>query len=695
VIAVHQAGLADRSFAATEGASLLEVLRGGGVGGLDTPCGGEGTCGKCVLRLRQGDDVARYALACRVAAAAVHEVWLEEPPQLVIQTDFRPPAWVPAAVAGDLDGYRVVIDVGTTTVAAVLLAPRGARIVARVSDRNQQAGYGADVISRITRSDELGVGELSGVLREQFRELTGFLLDSAGVPAEAVTGYAIAGNTVMEHFVAGLSPSSIGTAPFEPLSRFGDERPAASLGLPGAAGAAVYLLPAVAGYVGGDITADALACGLDAGDRVVCLLDLGTNGEIALRTPDGLVACATAAGPAFEGAQIECGMPAVAGAIDRVTAAAGQLRISTVLGAAPIGICGSGLVDALAAAVRLGLVEETGRLRSRGEVRESLAGYLTPEGSPPRLLLTEDGSVFLSQRDVRQLQLAKGAIAAGLDVLLADSGLDPADVDSVLLAGGFGTRVRPASLATIGMIPAEWAKRASAVGNAALAGAIATTAEPRGRFRAEAVAGSCRYLELSQDHRFTEAFMERIGFGAPGIDGLAGALAAARDLGFEEAHELDVATLEPLPEVRVMCAADRCHSFGRNWACPPGCGDLSSFAAQFAGFGSGILVQTVGVLEDPFDLDGMTSAERVHKRRLLKLVEVLGSSYPRELPLGVGPCALCPVCTYPDQPCRLPGLRIVSMEAAGLLVAQVCERNGVPYYHGPSTVTYTSCVLLE
>lgn len=692
-VVVHRPGHGDRSFTFPPGPSLLQVLRGEGMPGLETPCGGEGTCGKCVLRVRQ-DGEARYALACRVPAAEAREVWLESPPEMEIQADFRPPSWAAVPELAVATGHRVVIDVGTTTVVALLLDPAGA-VVARVSDRNKQSGYGADVISRITRSVELGVTVLAEVVRDQIRELTEFLLDSAGVEAASLVGYAIAGNTVMEHFVAGLSPESIGAAPFEPLSRFGDERCAVDLGLPGAPEVGVYLLPAVAGYVGGDITAGMLACGMAAEGKVVCLLDLGTNGEIALRGPGGLVACATAAGPAFEGAQIDCGMPALAGAINRVTVAAGQLRIGTVLGGVPIGICGSGLIDALACAVTLGLVDDTGRLRSRSEVREPLTKYLAPEGSAARLWLTDDGSVYLSQRDIRQLQLAKGAIAAGLDVLLADCGLQADDVDSVLFAGGFGTRVRPRSLAAIGMIPEQWASRTIAVGNASLAGAQAAATWRDGRAEAAAIAQDCRYLELSCDARFTEAFMDRISFPEPAVDGLPGALRAAVDLGFETVKELDVATLEPVPAVRDMCAADRCHSYGRNWACPPACGGLETFARQFQGFTTGLIVQSVGALEDQFDVEGMETTERQHKARLQKLVKEVSSAYPRELPLGVGACTVCRECTYSAEPCKLPGLKIVSMEAAGLNVTTVCERNGVAYYHGPLTVTYTSCVLLD
>jgi len=429
------------------------------------------------------------------------------------------------------------------------------------------------------------------------------------------------------------------------------------------------------------------------------LIDLGTNGELALVTPSGVVACATAAGPAFEGAEIECGLPAVAGAVDHVRVAAGLLKVTTILRARPAGLCGSGLVDALAAALRLGLVDETGLLRAPDEVAPHLAGYLSPPGAPPRLRLTPDGSVYLSQADIRQLQLSKGAIAAGIAVLLADAGLAPADIGRVYLAGGFGTKVSRRSLAAIGLIPAEWVDRAVAVGNSALAGAIRACFPGSGaRERLAGLARGCRYLELSSDPRFADAFMDTIGLPEPDYRGVADGVALARDLGFEEAAALDLggeARLVPAQWVRDTCADGTCQQFGRNWMCPPACPALDELARRFGGYRRGVVVQSVGRMEDPFDIDAIAATQARHKRRFARLVAALQPAHPRQWPLGVGTCELCPTCTYPDEPCRLPGLAVTSMEAAGLVVSEVCDLAGIPYHHGPCTITYTSCVLLD
>jgi len=172
-------------------------------------------------------------------------------------------------------------------------------------------------------------------------------------------------------------------------------------------------------------------------------------------------------------------------------------------------------------------------------------------------------------------------------------------------------------------------------------------------------------------------------------------LERAQAFGFEHAGNLQVSTLEFLPEVRAMCAADKCHSFGRNWMCPPACGSLDDSRRRAQGFSAGLLVQTVGKLEDDFDYESMQEAGRVHSRRFHGLIDELRVEFPKLLAMGAGACTLCEVCSCPAQPCRFPDRAITSMEAFGLFVSRVCERNGLAYNRGPLTVTYTSCVLLE
>lgn len=172
-------------------------------------------------------------------------------------------------------------------------------------------------------------------------------------------------------------------------------------------------------------------------------------------------------------------------------------------------------------------------------------------------------------------------------------------------------------------------------------------------------------------------------------------LKTARDCGFENSGELRMAALEFLPEVREMCAADRCHSYGKNWVCPPACGSLEEIAERAAAFSRGILVQTTKPLENSFDYESMVQAERTHSKRFLELIKSLREHTPELLPMGAGGCRICESCTYPDAPCRSPELAFPSMEAYGLLVSRVCQKSELPYYYGSGTMTYTSCVLFK
>ena len=272
----------------------------------------------------------------------------------------------------------------------------------------------------------------------------------------------------------------------------------------------VYLSPAVSGYVGGDITADLLAAGLDREDRPVLLIDVGTNGEMALGCGDRFLCCSTAAGPAFEGAQIRCGMTAAAGAVSQVRLRDGRVECAVVGDGEALGLCGSGLIDAVAVMLELGALDETGRMPDEAdedEVPAAARPYLFTLDGEPAFRLT--GEVFVTQADVRRLQLGKGAIAAGAKVLM-DAWDGP--VDGLLLAGGFGSYIRPESAARIGLIPRELLPVTQAVGNAAIRGAQAALVSREARARLARLQHNMEYLELSGLAAFNAAYLEAMMF---------------------------------------------------------------------------------------------------------------------------------------------------------------------------------------
>lgn len=466
--------------------TLLEVLRVAGAE-LSAPCGGNGKCGQCgvgvtgALRAADGAVTAFHGetvLACRWYPAGNLTVALPDTSGEKIVAEGRD--IVPCGT-----GFGLAADIGTTTVAVFLYELSTGKCLGVASAMNAQRSYGSDVISRIRYSSEPdGLNRLSGAVRRQLVTLAKSLCGDLS----RIGRFSIAGNTVMEHLFAGLSPESIGVSPFEPLSRFGSVRPARDFFPEAAADAELYLCPAVAGYVGGDITAGLLSSGAYRSQNTVLFLDIGTNGEIALGGAGGFVCCAAAAGPAFEGAEIACGSPAREGAISAVEK---DLSVTVLGGKPPVSICGSGVIDAVAALLENGLVDETGKMKGD--------------------MIILGGDVYLSARDVRQIQLAKAAVRAGIDTLLSMTGRSCNDITEVLIAGGFGAYMNIKSACAIGLLPPELLRKTRHIGNSAGAGAAMALC-PGSRNALRQIADRCRYMELSGSSLFTGRYIDAMMF---------------------------------------------------------------------------------------------------------------------------------------------------------------------------------------
>lgn len=461
-------------------ADLLSAIRAAGLNVPGAACGGKGSCGKCRV-VADGKDV----LACKTKCGDVSAVLIPEPEEIRALTRGA------ADICGGGSGLGLAVDIGTTTVAAFLYDMETGRLLARASSRNAQRSYGADVISRIQAWSE-GHGEaLTACIRRQLSELTDELCAKSGRQRRDIRIMSIAANTVMEHMADGLSPVGIGVAPFTPLSLFGDVRPAASLMDGCFPGAMCWFAPAIAGYVGGDITAGLYAAGGAEAEGLWFYIDIGTNGEMALGNREGWLCCATAAGPAFEGAEISCGMDGSPGAIDKVAVAEGELACRVIGGGGAKGLCGSGLIDAIACLLKTGELSEAGRL----------------EENPRRLR----DSVSLCADDVRQVQLAKAAIRAGAETLLKLSGKNAEDVTKLVIAGGFGSYMDVQSAMDIGLLPRVPPERIEHVGNAAGAGAaLALTKE--GRAGIAALNKICQYFELSGSPLFRDLYVDCMAF---------------------------------------------------------------------------------------------------------------------------------------------------------------------------------------
>jgi uncharacterized 2Fe-2S/4Fe-4S cluster protein (DUF4445 family) len=422
--------------------------------------------------------------------------------------------------------YGIAFDLGTTTVVATLLDLTTGTPMAVASMLSRQQPFGADVITRISAvmMDPDTLGRLTGLAHDSLNELAGEVCKQAGVDPADVLEVAMAGNATMTHLALGIDPEPLGVAPFIMSTRLWPEVLAADIGVGVHPRARAVIFPSFGAYVGGDITAGLLAAGMDRDARTRLFVDIGTNCEIVLGNREWLLGTAAPAGPAFEGAAIRCGMRAADGAIEVVTMTPGGLELKVIGDAPPAGLCGSGLVDAVAELVRLGLLDRSGRLipeEDAASVAPGLASRLTQLGKERVFVLHwlgEPGdvsqSIYLSQRDVRELQFAKAAIATGWDILLEEAGLQPRDIQQVLLAGSFGSYLSPANAIRLGLVPRLPVLRVVSAGNVAGEGAKMALLSMRERAGALALLEEVRYVELSDRADFNDRFVEQLQFPA-------------------------------------------------------------------------------------------------------------------------------------------------------------------------------------
>ncbi len=411
--------------------------------------------------------------------------------------------------------YGLAFDIGTTTVVGYLLDLLSGKEIARSSRLNGQQPWGADVLSRASHALEKaqGVADLQAAVVGTLNQIIADCC--ASVDPRNVYYMTVVGNSIMHHLALGITPTTIALSPYVPVTRDGLSLPAADLGI-ALPNARVYFLPLIGAYVGADTLAVIMATALDESDEIQLAVDIGTNGEMALGSRGHILACSAPAGPAFEGAEIRQGMRASAGAIDRVRILE-DVRVWTIGDAPPKGICGSGLIDALAQMVRRGIVDVGGRLLPRpdleGRLPPKVLERIVGQEYTWEFVLSWDPYVAITQDDVRQLQLAKGTILCGVRILLEELGVDAPQIARVLLAGAFGNFVDKRSALGVGMLPpAIRPERILGVGNAAGQGARMTLLSKSIRRRAEALARRVEYFELSKHPRFEEIFIESLSF---------------------------------------------------------------------------------------------------------------------------------------------------------------------------------------
>jgi len=417
--------------------------------------------------------------------------------------------------------FGLAVDIGTTTVVVALMNLQSGETMAIASATNPQSTFGADVIARIEHAMNYpnGLEKLHHRVIHTINRLTRKLSLETKVDLSEIYQVTVVGNTTMSHLFLKLDPTYLASAPFTPVTSSLVQAEAGQIGLEISPHAPVYVTPNIAGYVGGDTVGVIMSTGIYQLPGTHLAIDIGTNGEIVLAHNGKLVTCSTAAGPAFEGAQIKQGMRAASGAIEGVKID-GRLQIKTIGNVKAKGICGSGLMDAIAELVRIGVIEPGGRMISREEAAHlppDLRSRLGSDESGTFFILAfseeaQDEAVVLTQKDVRELQLAKGAIRAGIQVLLEHMSLTHRDIDQALLAGAFGSYINKASALGIGLLPPIPGEKIKSVGNAAGAGARMALISKDIRERSTRVARNVEHLELSGRMDFQGYFVEYLSF---------------------------------------------------------------------------------------------------------------------------------------------------------------------------------------
>jgi uncharacterized 2Fe-2S/4Fe-4S cluster protein (DUF4445 family) len=484
-----------------DGDNLLDVMRANGVD-IDADCGGLGRCGKCVVVIG-----GERRLACRTFVDADMSVDIPragENYDILAGTGEWAGGNVTAGGEAASD-TAIAVDIGTTTVVVKLIDVEDGRELWASAELNGQRAYGADVISRIEASMD-DASALSGVITEQVNGMIAAMLRDSGTAADSVRRVVVAGNTAMCYLLLDLPCRSLGLAPFRPAFTFQDEYGYGEIFHTKTPDCPVLVMPFISAYVGGDITAGLLTrespasgvgeSGGPAGSYM--LVDMGTNGEIAYRAGERILCTSTAAGPAFEGGNISCGSGSVEGAVSRVRMRDGAMEYETIGGAPARSVCGSGLLDAMACFVREGVVDTTGAMNAD-------APYVGEGG-----VVIAGADVVLTQRDVREFQLAKSAVRAGIETLIEEMG--GRAPDRLYLAGGFGQRLDADSAFATGLLPETVRSRVVPIGNSSLAGAALAAADTNYMKTAARIAAAGEEIVLAAHPRFNELFMAHMMF---------------------------------------------------------------------------------------------------------------------------------------------------------------------------------------
>ena len=514
----------DRQITIHKGATLFEAAGQAGII-LNTACGGRGICGKCEVVLELGGE---KVLACQYRIERDLTITIPVSSRFFEQKILAEGIETEAGIQPDIfEKYLefqpeepilgVAVDIGTTTVVARLINMADGHYLATEAALNPQTKYGDDVVSRIAYAEtDDKLGELQKAIVDCVNDLIGQLCIQAKIESNRIFEVCAVGNTTMNHIFLKLPVKQLGQAPYKAYSLDAKDTAADESDLQINPAGNIHTVENIAGFVGSDTTAVALATGIDEAEKMTLAVDIGTNGELVMGTAEKLYAASCAAGPALEGARISCGSRAVEGAIEAVVVNEDDIDFDVIGNRAAHSICGSGLIDAVAVLLNLGILDATGRFAEaaslKGKLSPALLSRIIVKDNQPAFALDDSQKVVLTQADIRQVQLAKAAIRAGIILLERKLGIADSDIERIFLAGAFGNYIRAESALRLKLLPDVPTERIRVVGNAAGSGAQMILLSRQCREKARQLARKIEYVEIAHQSEFQDVFTDCMAF---------------------------------------------------------------------------------------------------------------------------------------------------------------------------------------
>lgn len=514
----------EETFEVEGGISLLDGLLNKGHF-VDNPCNGKGTCGKCRVKIKNGDSgdigpsekrfLSDKDIEDGIRLACFITEW-DELEVEIIQKERKAKVltggYMPDFERTYKEGYGISMDIGTTTVALSLIDLSGGKIITDASMVNMQKNYGLDVLTRISYAgdNEDGLDKLQEAIVGSVNSMIGLVCEEADIEAREIRDIVVGANTTMAHLFLGVDPTSLGRFPYKPEFTETQILKAREIGIEAGEDTTLYVLPHVSAFIGADVVAGAYVAQMEDSDKNELFIDIGTNGEIVLVKNKKLYACSCAAGPALEGMNISCGMRAAPGAIEDVKISENGVELKVIDDEEPIGICGSGILAVVKELLRTGIITSRGAFvkpkdLEDGDYRKAL---IKEDGRKRSFIMDEERGLYISQADIRQVQLAKGAILSGFIALVNEAGIGLKDLDTVFVAGQFGAHLPEESLIGTGILPPAVEGKIDYLGNSSKTGAYMALMSDEVKRDMDRLAEKIKYVELATTDNYERIFID-------------------------------------------------------------------------------------------------------------------------------------------------------------------------------------------